>query len=222
MRTRRHRPLNKTLRGGKILGKGLFASAISPAIQCKDGRDMTGMVTRLLKEGDMDALLSRWNPELIEKLKEIDPDQKYFFYPEYCEPGKLSEQNIEDGATEENKIYSEVMKKGFETWGLTLYKRRSWMDYLAGRKAWINENKKYKKMFDHLIKGVEILHEHKICHNDLHPGNIIMARDRLPRIIDFGEATMNSPKRKLNAEINYIKSYYSAYIPTSMDDQSSS
>jgi hypothetical protein len=214
METRRRRR-HGTLRGGKVLGQGLFAKAIYPPIQCKDGRDMKGLVTRFLKDGDIDSLLSKWNPELIEKLKEIDPEQKYFFYPEYCVPGDLSKENIEDGVTEENKKYSEVMKKGFETWGISIYKRRTWMNYLAGRKVWINENKKYLKMFEHLIKGVELLHSQKICHNDLHPGNIILGRDRLPRIIDFGESTMNSPKRKLTMEMKYIKEYYSNYIPTS-------
>jgi hypothetical protein len=33
----------------------------------------------------------------MEKLKKIDPEQKYFIYPEHCDPGELLDSNREDG-----------------------------------------------------------------------------------------------------------------------------
>jgi len=214
MKTRRNRRRTRK-RGGKVIGEGNSAKAIDPPIQCKDGRNMSGYVTRIVKNGDKSDLLTVSNPQVIELLKRIDPDQKFFYYPEYCEPGQLSEENIADGVTEENKAASEYVMKGYRPFGALAMKRRNWMEYFLGRKQWLNQNKKFQPAIDHIIEGVELLHKHKIAHNDLHSGNIIMAKDNLPRIIDFGEATLNSSKKVLSIEMDAIKEFYNSYVPTS-------
>jgi serine/threonine protein kinase len=214
MKTRRNRRRTHK-RGGKTIGEGNSAKAIDPPIQCKDGRNMSGYVTRIVKNGDKKELLTISNPEVIERLKRIDPYQKYFYYPQYCEPGELSEENIADGVTEENKAASEYVTKGYSSFGALAMKRRNWMQYFLGRKEWINQNKKFQGAIDHIIEGVKLLHKNKIAHNDLHSGNIIIGKDDLPRIIDFGEATLNSSKKVLDIEMSGITEFYNSYVPTS-------
>jgi serine/threonine protein kinase len=79
----------------------------------------------------------------------------------------------------------------------------------------LNQNTKFQGAIDHLTEAVELLHKNKIAHNDLHPDNVIIAKDNLPRIIDFGEATINPSKRVLDNEMRSIKNLYSNYTPTS-------
>lgn len=197
-------------RGGKKLGEGMTAFVVDPPIQCKDGRDMTGFVTRVSKKPNFDEVMSKDRKKIIDKLKKIDPDQKYFFYPQYCTPGKLSEENKEDGATEELKKYSEYMRKGESDWHRyyqVIYRNRTWKEFFKGRKKLILEQDRQKppqEQVNHLIKGVELLHKHKITHEDLHPGNILTGPDGLPRIIDFARAVYDPPKISYTYEMDNL------------------
>lgn len=211
MKTRRKPYLNKTKKkGGKIIGEGATAFVIDPPIQCKDGRDMTGYVTRVSKNDNFDEIMSKDGKKVIDKLKKIDPEQKYFFYPQYCTPGKLSEENKKDGVTEYNKKYSEFMKKGEHDWGkyYNQYRLRNWKEFFKGRKKYIKEIQEtpLENQVDHLIEGVKLLHKNKIFHTDLHPGNFLMASDGLPRIIDFARSIYNPPKAYFKWEMERLLS----------------
>jgi len=135
MATRRRNALRRTRkrRGGKIIGEGASAFVVDPPIQCKDGRDMTKYVTRVSKRPNVTELISKSHKHLIEKLKEIDPSQKYFYYPEYCEPGALSQDNKVDGITYTNKKYSELLLKGSEMWNPLTREKRSWKGFFKGK-----------------------------------------------------------------------------------------
>ena len=61
-------------------------------------------------------------------------DQKYFYYPEYCEPGALSQDNKLDGVTYTNKKYSELVLKGSEIWNPVSSQTRSWQGFFKGKK----------------------------------------------------------------------------------------
>jgi serine/threonine protein kinase len=220
MKTRK----NKKHIGAKRLGYGVSAFVIDPPIQCKDGRDMTGYVSRVSKESNFDEITSKENKKIINKLKKIDPDQKYFLYPEYCIPGELTEENKKDGVTEKNKKYSEIMKKGNEDWWKyydATYRNRTWKEFLKGRKKKIlveSEEKATEKQIKHLFEGIELLHKNKILHNDLHPGNVITGSDGLPRIIDFARSIHNAPKALYKIEKDFMvqsieQNYYTSYNP---------
>lgn len=206
MKTRR-RTKNK---GGKRLGEGMTAFVVDPPIQCNDGRDMTGYVTRVSMEPNFDEIMSKDRKKIINKLKKIDPDQKYFFYPQYCTPGKLSEENMKDGVTDELKKYSEYMKKGESDWHRyykVQYRYRNWKEFFKGRKKLIleqNRERPPQEQIDHLMKGVELLHKNKIYHGDLHPGNILTGPDGLPRIIDFARSTYDAPKFYYKDEMDHL------------------
>jgi serine/threonine protein kinase len=188
----------KRKRGGRILGEGKSARVIHPAIPCKDARNMKKYTSRLLinhktKRAKPERDLISNNKRLIEKLSKIDPSQKYFIYPEQCEVGDLLEENIADGATEENKRYSEFMKMGGETW-----------------KSFYKHSKPSSKQKKHLKDGIELLHSNGIVHGDISVNNIVLGHDDLPRIIDFGSAVYDSPSDIIQDE----KTFFDMVFPT--------
>lgn len=200
MKTRRHVSLRKTKKGGRVLGRGASAYTIDPPIQCKDGRSMEGYVTRIPFNKNMKELASKDRKQVTKVLKKIDPDQKYFLYANYCTPGKLSEENKKDGVTDENKKYSEYIKKGtrdFYREYLPDYTTRTWKEFFKGKKKYVKKSNPEipQELKDHIRKSVELLHKNKIVHLDLHYGNIIVGEDDLPRIIDFSESIYDPPDK---------------------------
>lgn len=215
-RTRRTKNrLRKTRKGGKILAQGHSAAIMDPPIQCKDGRDMSKYVTRISKRGLKEDIVSLNHPRLVKKLKEIDPDQKYFFYPEHCTPGEMSADNKLDGATYKNKKYSEIVLKGFEVWNPDLRKTRSWIGFLKGKAKGkkLPLTEKTEEQLRHLTKAIKLLHEHGIVHGDLHGKNVIMADDKLPRIIDFGNSISDAPESKIEDEKNAVEDTWPSLDP---------
>lgn len=171
-------------RGGRILGEGNFSTVIYPAIPCKDGRNMTRKVSRILKKWKRDKTNLLEGHPVLTILKEIDPKQKYFIYPETCEHGELLPENVDDGITEEDKEYSEVLEKGGETW------------------KFVTPTEKQKK---YLLSAIKKLHSARIVHADIHNANIVIGYDSMPRIIDFGHAVVNATDEIIDLEKAYVK-----------------
>jgi serine/threonine protein kinase len=179
-------------KGGRVIAQGKTAKIIDPAIPCKDKRyKMEKYISRVTKYKRM--LISS-NTHAMEALKKIDPDQKYFIYPKYCESGDLLPENIEDGITEENKHISEILYKG----------NISWYDYVL-------TNKPTEKQLNHLLKAIKLLHSNGIVHGDLHRGNIILMDDNLPRLIDFDGTLVNAPKSLIKLEKELVNSIYPSF-----------
>ena len=179
----------KKRKGGSLLARGESSRIFYPAIPCKDGRDMSSYVSRVLKthvHNNPSELVSH-NIPLITKLKDIDPKQKYFLYPESCEIGELTKENLNDGITKEKAEYSEFLKKATKT-------------LLKFNKS----NTLTEKQKKHLKKSINLLHKHNIVHGDLHNQNI-MFLDDLPRLIDFSKSIINSSKELIQKEKEYVK-----------------
>jgi len=213
MATRRRKALRGTRRrrGGKLIGEGASAVVIDPPIQCKDGRDMSKYVTRIAKKASVNELISKSQKQLIEKLKEIDPSQKYFYYPEYCEPGPLNQDNKLDGVTYTNKKYSELLLKGSEMWNPLTRQKRSWKGFFKGKKTGKKTpmTPKNEKQLKHLQEAIELLHKNKIVHGDLHGRNVVIsAEDELPRIIDFEYSTINSSEKSIEQEREHFEDVF--------------
>ena len=205
--TRRKR-MNKTRKrkGGKILGEGKFSFVVDPAIPCKDGRNMSKYVSRVSKRENMSDIASKDHPKLMKKLKELDPNQKYFYYPEYCEPGPMLKENKMDGVTYTNKKFSEILLRGADVWNPLGRKNRSWEGFLKGKKIGrkVEFDGRTQEQLDHLKKGIDLLHDNDIVHHDLHGQNVIIGDDGMPRIIDFQFATVDSPQSAIELEKAYI------------------
>jgi len=215
-RTRRTKALRKkTRKGGKVLAQGNTAMVLDPPIPCKDGRDMSKYVTRISKREKYEDLVSKDHPRLIKRLKEIDPDQKYFYYPEYCTPGSITDDNKLDGVTYKNKKFSEVVLKGSEVWNPIANKTRSWVGFLKGKAKGkkLPMTPKTKEQLAHLEKAIKTLHDNGIVHRDLWGHNIIMANDGMPRIIDFEYAIVDAKESFIEGEKSYVEEYWPSMDP---------
>jgi len=184
MRTRRRK-------GGGVLGKGLSGTVIYPAIPCKDGRDLTDYVSRIVgkrkRNNPMVDLVSN-NRILVEKLKKVDPKQKFLLYPETCEPGDLLDENVADGVTEKTKNLSELYKRAGITW-----------------EHYCKTNVPTDKQVNHVLKAIKKLHEAGILHGDFKSNNIVLAADNLPRLIDFGSSVYDCPQDLIDMEDELVE-----------------
>ena len=210
MGTRRRKGSNRTRkhRGGKIIGEGYSAFVIDPPIKCNDNRDMSKYVSRVSKRGLNGDLVSKNHKKLIEKLKEIDPNQNFFYYPEYCDPGALSQENKLDGITYSNKKFSEIVSKGAEVWNPETRKTRSWSAFFKGKSKGkkIAMTPKNEEQIKHLRKGLEKMWENRIVHGDMYGRNVVISsEDNLPRIIDFGESILSATDKQLELEKNAVE-----------------
>jgi len=209
MATRRRKALRHTRRrhrGGKIIGEGTSAFVIDPPVECKGKSEeqMKKYVTRIAKIGDKKELVTKNHPDLIQKLRELDPRQEYFYYPEPCDAGKLTQENKLDGVTYSNKKFIEIVQKGSDVWNPVMRQKRSWNAFFKGKKTGkkIPWTGKSKEQLDHLEKAVELLHKNKIVHGDLHGRNVVMGDGDMPRIIDFEYSTMGATEKQIEQEKN--------------------
>jgi tRNA A-37 threonylcarbamoyl transferase component Bud32 len=72
---------------------------------------------------------------------------------------------------------------------------------------------KTEEQLRHLTKAIKLLHEHGIVHGDLHGKNVVMADDKLPRIIDFGNSIADAPESKIEDEKNAVEDTWPSLDP---------
>jgi hypothetical protein len=207
-----HRKTKK--RGGMKLGEGQLGFTVFPAIECR-GKDTKGMVSKVFKSKEQldpqvaargrykefSEIRKRLEP-ISKKLSEIDPEQKEFIRPIFCNEddyGELTPELIADGVTEATKKNSYLMNFA----GIVSYEKLMSMLFkmlnisYARLKLESNYNElpqvkripeyieilksKFYPLIYRIHKIVEKLHMAKIAHNDLHGGNVVLT---LPRDIN--------------------------------------
>lgn len=210
--TRRRRTVKKNRKGGAVLGDGIHGHVIYPGILCK-GKDPTTYVTKVLPEGEMNQDYDEKKMKDISAiLKQIDPEQKYFIYPDFCdtEIGPLTKENEKDI---QGSFKSYNMVKGEVSFADKWKQRQGfWNIYNAIIDENNNDNKlalqnKYRSTIrtyldsvtedtTHLLKGLKKLHDAGILHNDIQSGNILYMKNGKPRIIDFEESELKRPTKQ--------------------------
>ena len=69
-----------------------------------------------------------------------------------------------------------------------------------------------RSLFDEILRGLRIVHQHKMLHLDIKPANIFITDDNKSVLIDFGAA-----REVLNKESNYIRPMYTpGFAPPEM------
>ena len=167
---------NVKLTGGAQVGSGTTACILFPPLPCSNiSENNTNIVTKLFKTKE--AMLPETNRELLRILKRIDPEQKRFIYAidHNCGEHLLSQENLNDVNEYLGTDYVSIKNKDLFYFNLI---RTFDIDPSPSSLS------KDKKEF--VLQSLSLLHENKICHNDLHQKNIMMGIDGNPRIIDFG------------------------------------
>jgi serine/threonine protein kinase len=212
----------KTRRGGKKLGQGKYGFVVDPAIPC-EGKDTTDYVSKVFKSReDFEKAKATLQP-IVAELERIDREQKEFLYPVFCvNMGELTEENKEDGVTDENKHWSHLMKRGGQTIadyikeGKTANECYQITDVMCQlsklqhqdiRKLPIDDiilvgTKTLKPIVEKVFALVDKLYANGIVHRDLHARNVLRASDGTLQIIDFDRA------RNYTKESKYVNDVY--------------
>lgn len=221
MKTRRRNQRRRTRKGGKKLGEGNNGFVVDPAIPC-EGKDITEYVSKVFKKREDFEKAKASLLLIVAKLKEIDPEQTEFLYPEFCDTvGVLTLQNKEDGVTEENKHWSHLMKRGGETLAHYIKKGKTATEcsqltdimcqlskaqgqdvdklciddiILAGTNA-------LKPIVEKVFALANKLYENGIVHRDLTAHNVLRTSDGTLQLIDFDRARDYSKESEYKNDI---------------------
>lgn len=69
-----------------------------------------------------------------------------------------------------------------------------------------------RSLFDEILRGLRIVHQHKMLHLDIKPANVYITEDNKPVLIDFGAA-----RQVLSKEGNFIRPMYTpGFAPPEM------
>lgn len=195
------------------MGEGGFGRVYSPGMLCK-GRpaEVTKVLTVSRELSHPAALNTIKRLKLISvTLKEIDPNQESFLYPEFCdEEPTLSDENKKDGLTvydipisynmrRADKTLREAHKSDFdkadtmidtimESEDLEILRRK----YRPEAEALVTQT--FLPIFKKVKELLDKLHSVNIVHNDMSAENVMVMKDGTYRLIDFDlSVTMNDP-----------------------------
>ena len=176
------------MKGGRIINSGQYGAVIYPGIPCNGKTDHASKVFFNQEEE------VRENDEfLLSKLKEIDPLQKRFIYVTSKE--KCSEVNSAD-YSEETKNDLQKLRISVQKSSQLNYVNMPFLNHVHGVSTLT------QPQYNYLNESLDILHSAQISHGDIHAGNILVGKDEIPRIIDFGSWSKSFPsedKQRLHA-----------------------
>ena len=183
-RIRRRKQTRRKRKGGRVLGEGANAKVVSPAIPC-EGKDTNGYVSKVFENKEyFDDAKSHITGPVLAKLKEIDPNQDFFLYPEFCDtPGSLTDENKADKITDANKTYSYLLKKAERSLEQEFDEKTKEIQKDADKAI-----EYLRPIVAQVFVLLEKLHENNIIHRDFHMGNVVRMADGSLRIIDFDTA----------------------------------
>jgi hypothetical protein len=181
--------------GSELLGEGDTGCVIHPALPC-GAVDVTGQVTKVYKfDGPYDehaaaSLRAETSSHVAAALAAADPTMDFFVYPTQRVCAALPMSSLDDDT--QRQLRSCRSRRAAEHTDVTNTAELSvaYMPKLSRLTTPI-----CAAASRHIQAGVRLLHKHGLTHNDLHPFNIMIGSDGLPRIIDWGLAKMSTDTR---------------------------
>ena len=93
-------------------------------------------------------------------------------------------------------------------------------EYISGSKDlkdWLRENgdiawKDRKKLYLEILKGVNDAHSMNIIHRDLKPENVLITKENIPKIIDFGVAKFKDSSVSVTGEMKGTLPYMDPFV----------
>ena len=191
------------LKGGKYLGEGTYGCVFFPSIQCHDKQKQkdifkTGVSKVFRQKSDMN--------EELKETKKIDKMDKHGLYTNKALGN--CEININNFTTEDKKSCKKIKNSPF--YHQIVYQHKG-----------IDLNKFMNKSFTlpqtynyilNLLKGIQLLTQHRYVHLDLKPENILISDSNKALLIDFGLGRTFNDLYNMNKS-DYILNYSYPWYP---------
>ncbi len=183
------KPYDPTAPQPMRIGRGGWGCVYKPAIACDGSEPIVGDYTKLDKPNTVSKLspIEVGNEEfdIFQNLNidAFDPDESFHIgKPLKCKPVKnqvdiLDKRGQGCSATDSK---SGVVQLIFANGGTDL---ESYVRSIRGSKEGI---KSLFKQLTNVVRGVALMHKHKIYHNDIKKENIVIDRNGTCRLVDFG------------------------------------
>ncbi len=178
-----------------IIGKGHYAWVYSPPLKCANRPDLDiKYKNAAMKVKDLfkiEDLNKDDEVSISETIHKIDPQENYFIaLGEHCRIAPTAVKNSgNDNLISVLEIDEDLIIGYFMTMGGTP----------LGQIDINNINLKTAiRWLNHLISALYILQKAQIHHLDIHDENILIGKDNLPRIIDFGAAKFVTSQTEIN------------------------
>ena len=192
------------LTGGLFSDVGTTACVISPAIGGSEHH-----VSKIFKIGDnevdnqnnLQSYRRETNVELLRLLRENDPRGERFCYASSAHP-----VDIHLTAQQSDDVLRCLGRRVLSSADLVFYN----MPLVHPTVGKLNMT---QRLF--LSDSLDILHELGIVHGDLHKDNVMLGSDGLPRIIDFGRATLSRDQKLKDKDTEEYNKYFGVSAPVS-------
>ena len=192
------------------LGEGGFGRVYAPGMLCKgtpaEVTKVFDIGSEMTHEGAMSTIKKL--KVISAKLKEIDRNQDFFLYPEFCdEEPMLSEENKKDGLTVYDIPISYNMGRADKTlrdaYKAEFDEADKMMDTIYDSEDLEIMRRKYRPaaealadkfvvIFGKVKTLLDKLHSIDIVHNDMSSQNVMVMKDGSYRLIDFDLSRINS------------------------------
>jgi serine/threonine protein kinase len=174
------------MEGGRLLGSGTYGCAFTPPLLCKDNaKKRYGKVGKITPD-----ILAHQEILVANRIRRIPLAKNYFLLPEPESCELAPEKKQTDPGIEECKDQFEQHDNE-----LDLGEMRQLIEPFGGTTPfyiYFESLSRNPKSFDflgfmrHMLEAGSTLLLAKICHFDLHPGNLLVDKHKTVRILDFG------------------------------------
>lgn len=157
-----------------IIGDGAYGTVYKPPLMVCD--DTINILYRSCDKYVMKTSNLKEDMKLHAKLRNIDPDQKYFIR-------LLDVVSLEKDVSSGYKYGYYMLYGGTTLYAVMMYTAERYCDKIK----YVN----FVKICNSLINGLKLLHDNGLVHGDIHSKNIVIDLHGNARLIDFSQSTMS-------------------------------
>jgi serine/threonine protein kinase len=165
------------MEGGKLIGQGTYGCIFDPPLLCKKKQFTKGDIGKLTTSDDLER-----EKNAYKILQSIEESKNYFILPDAsCSPRIL-----------DNQVESDINKcKLIQKANPTDLKQVA-MDYggkdLAKLSITSKDSIPFFTLMKRLLEAGALMVLHGFVHFDIHAGNIVINKNNIPKLIDWGQS----------------------------------
>jgi serine/threonine protein kinase len=165
------------MEGGKLIGKGTYGCIFDPPLLCKKKQFTKGDIGKVTVVEDLEREKTAYKV-----LKSIEEANQYFILPDAsCSPRIIDNQvdpDIDKCDLYAKKEQSEIKQVAMEFGGTDLSR-------LVQRSK---DSISFFTLMRRLLEAGSLMLLHGFIHYDIHAGNIVVNKQNIPKLIDWGQS----------------------------------